>query len=66
MSGEPHTTLKKLTENINIISKSTCIVLQWTLAHAGIKNNEIADMLAKEGRGKGAAPITSVQQRRQK
>ena len=57
ISGEPDATLKKLTENISTLAKSTCIVvLPWIPAHTGIKGNEIADQLAKEGMGKEQPP----------
>ena len=48
--GKPDITLKKLTGNISTIAKSTCIVLQWIRAHTGIRGNEIADQLIKEGK----------------
>ena len=56
MLGEPDTTQKKLTENISILAQSACIVLQWIPAHTGIRGNEIADQLAKEGREKEQPP----------
>ena len=56
MSGEPDTTQRKHTENINTLAQSSCIVLQWIPAHAGIRGNEMADQLAKEGREKEHPP----------
>ena len=52
MSGEPDTTLNKLTENISTFAQSACIVLRWIPAHTDISENEIADQFAKEGREK--------------
>ena len=56
MSGEPDTTQKKLTENISTLAQTTCVVLQWIPAHTGIRGNEMADQLAKEGREKEQPP----------
>ena len=56
MSGEPDTTQKKLTENISTLAQTTCVVLQWIPAYTGIRENEIADQLAKEGREKEQPP----------
>ena len=56
MSGEPDTTQKRLTENISTLAQTTCVVLQWIPAHAGIRGNEIADQFAKEGREKEQPP----------
>ena len=56
MSGEPETTQKKLTENISTLAQTTCVVLQWIPAHTGIRGNEIADEVAKEGREKEQPP----------
>ena len=50
MSSEPDTTQKKLTENISILAQTIRVVLQWISVHTGIRGNEIADQLAKEGR----------------
>ena len=49
-------TQKKLTENINTLAQTTCVVLQWIPAHTGIRGNEMVDQLAKEGRGKEQPP----------
>ena len=53
MPGEPDTTLKKLTENINTLAQSTCIDCSSvdTSTHR-IRGNEIVDQLANEGREK--------------
>ena len=56
MSDEPDTTQKKLTENINTLAQTTYVVLQWIPAHTGIRGNEMADQLAKEGREKEQPP----------
>ena len=56
MFGEPDTTQKKLTENISTLAQTTCVVLQWIPAHTGIRGNEMADQLAKEGREKEQPP----------
>ena len=56
MSGEPDTTQKKLTEKISTLAQTTCVVLQWIPAHTGIRGNEMADQLAKEGRQKEQPP----------
>ena len=56
MSGEPDTLQKKLTESISILAQTTCVVLQWIPAHTGIRGNEIADQLAKEGKEKEQPP----------
>ena len=50
------TTQKKLTENINTLAQATYVVLQWIPAHTGIRGNEMADQLAKEGREKEQPP----------
>ena len=50
------TTQKKLTENISTLAQTTCVVLQWIPAHTGIRGNEIAGQLAKEGREKEQPP----------
>ena len=47
---------KELTENINTLSQTTCIVLQWIPAHTGIRGNEVADQLEKERRKKEQPP----------
>ena len=49
-------------DNINELAQSTKVALQWIPAQAGIRGNEIADQLAKEGRKKSAF-LTSVIQR---
>ena len=51
-----NTTQKKLTENISTLARTTCVVLEWTPAHTGIRGNEIAHQLAKEGREKEQPP----------
>ena len=56
MSGEPDTTLKKLTKSISTLAQSTCIVPQWIPARTEIRGNETADQLAKEGRQKQQPP----------
>ena len=56
MFGEPDTTQKKLTENISTLVQTTCVVLQWIPAQAGIRGNDIADQFAKEGREKEQPP----------
>ena len=56
MSDEPDTTQKKITENINTLAQTTYVVLQWIPAHTGIRGNEMADQLAKEGREKEQPP----------
>ena len=56
MSGEPDTTQKKLTKNISTLAQTTYVVLQWIPAHTGIRGNEIADQLAKEGTKKEQPP----------
>ena len=56
MSGEPDITQKKLTENISTLAQTTYVVLQWIPAHTGIRGNEIAYQLAKEGREKEQPP----------
>ena len=50
MSGEPDTPQKKLTENISTLAQTTCVALQWIPAHIGIRGNEMAYQLAREGR----------------
>ena len=65
LMSEPDTTQKKITENISTLAQITCVVLQWIPAHTGIRGNEIADQLAKEGKEKEQPPITSVLQRSQ-
>ena len=54
MSGEPDTTQKKLTlhREISTLAQNTCVVLQQIPAYTGIRGNEIADQLAKDGREK--------------
>ena len=56
MSDEPDTPQKKLTENISTLAQTTYVVLQWIPAHTGIRGNEMADQLAKEGREKEQPP----------
>ena len=56
MSGEPDTMQKKLTDNISTLAQTTCVVLQWIPAHTGIRGNETADQLAKEGMEKEQPP----------
>ena len=52
MSGESDTMQKKLTENISTLAQSTCVVLQWIPSHTSIRENGMADQLAKEEREK--------------
>ena len=55
-TSDLNTTQKKLTENINTLAQTTQVVLQWIPAHTGIRGNEMADQLAKEGREKEQPP----------
>ena len=65
MSDEPDTTQKKLTENINTLTQTTYVVLQWIPAHTGIRGNKMVDQVTKKRKGNRATPITSVLQRSQ-
>ena len=62
-SETPDDSHKRLMDNINVLAQSTKVILQWIPAHTGIVGNEIADQLAKEGKKKRSAFLTSVIQR---
>ena len=54
---DPDPGLVELKHQLTTLSKHTAVVLQWIPAHSGIKGNEKADKLAKEGT-KLEQPIT--------
>lgn len=56
-SDDPEQCLKELKHQLNALSKKAAVVLQWIPAHRGIRGNEMADRLAKEGSKMEQPPV---------